>query len=236
MPSKTSAPGQSEDKTKDVAVPYNWPNEIQFLPDQTYSTAVTTDLRSALSRTSTESATLARIPRERLKTPCPWVNILTITNEKHPAKGQRGLFAAQQLEPDSLICLYLGHVHTNSLSDTDAHSDYDLSYDRETGLSIDAAQSGNESRFANDYRGIAQRPNAEWRDCLIQVPSDKRADGVKWERRVGIFVLPAGNAGKRKGGIKAGDEILVSYGKGFWESRHLMAKFRKDFEMRKHSG
>ena len=65
---------------------------------------------------------------------------------------------------------------------------------------------------ANDYRTIADRPNAEFRDCLVQVRS-KRADGMKWERRVGIFVLSAGKAGKRKGGIKAGEEILVSYGK-----------------------
>lgn len=81
--------------------------------------------------------------------------------------------------------------------------------------------------------------------------SQKRANGLKWERRVGIFVLSAGKAGKRKGGIKAGEEVLVSYGKGtpirqrlsgdlnvdsyrllvyahsfagFWESRQMMAK------------
>lgn len=67
---------------------------------------------------------------------------------------------------------------------------------------------------ANDYRTIAERPNAEFRDCFIQVKSTKRIDGMKWERRVGIFVLSAGKAGKRKGGIRAGEEVLVSYGKG----------------------
>ena len=83
----------------------------------------------------------------------------------------------------------------------------------------------------NDYRTIADRPNAEFRDCFVQVKSQKRTDGVKWERRVGVFVLSAGKAGKRKGGINAGEEILVSYGKGFWESRQVIAKFRGDFEM-----
>lgn len=83
--------------------------------------------------------------------------------------------------------------------------------DREIGLSVDAAKSGNESRCANDYRGVAERPNAEFRDCFIQVPSVKRAGGLRWERRVGIFVLSAGKAGKRKAGIQAGEEILVSY-------------------------
>lgn len=33
---------------------------------------------------------------------------------------------------------------------------------------------------------------------------------------VAIFVLPAGKSGKRKNGIRAGQEVLVSYGKGFW--------------------
>jgi len=35
-------------------------------------------------------------------------------------------------------------------------------------------------------------------------------------RGVAIFVMPAGRAGKRKEGVKARQEILVSYGKGFW--------------------
>ena len=45
-------------------------------------------------------------------------------------------------------------------------------------------------------------------------------------------MLSAGNAGNRKDGVKAGEEILVNYGKGFWEGRQVMGKFRKDFEMR----
>jgi hypothetical protein len=89
-----------------------------------------------------------------------------------------------------------------------------MNLDRTIGLSIDAAHEGNESRCANDYRGVADRPNAEFRDCFVAVPSGKRAAGVRWERRVGLFVLPAGRAGKRAGGIREGEEILVSYGKG----------------------
>lgn len=44
-------------------------------------------------------------------------------------------------------------------------------------------------------------------------PRRKRKPGM---RGVAIFVMPAGRSGKRKGGIKKGQEILVSYGKGFW--------------------
>lgn len=44
-------------------------------------------------------------------------------------------------------------------------------------------------------------------------PRRKKKIGL---RGVAVFVMPAGKAGKRKGGIKKGQEVLVSYGKGFW--------------------
>ena len=215
-----------------ATLPKNWPEDVKYITEQTYSDAVTNDLRIALSRSTVETLSFAKIAAEALKSPCQWTAIQAVDDEKHPACGQNGLFASQHLEPDKFICLYLGHVHTNSLSDTDPRSDYDLGYDRDNGLSIDAGCCGNESRFANDYRGIAERANTEFRDCLVEVKSDKRAGGTKWERRIGIFVLSAGNAGKRKAGIKAGEEILVNYGKSFWEARKAVATFRKDFEMR----
>nr|POE48037.1 hypothetical protein CFP56_01365 [Quercus suber] len=247
-PGPGSEPSSSPAKDSKHDWPSNWPDDgTVFLTDQTYSDAVTEELKIALSRTTGEFSTYPRVAPATLAGPCP-VEIRLIVNEKHPAVGQRGLFASSKLEPDMFLCLYLGHVHTNSLSDTDPRSDYDLSLDRELGLSVDAARSGNESRCANDYRGIAERPNAEFRDCLVKVPCSKRKSGSKWERRVGIFVLSAGKAGKRKAGILVGEEVLVSYGKGydqhylrtsstganlhrFWESRQLMGKFRKDFEM-----
>ncbi|KAK0835213.1 hypothetical protein LTR02_007054 [Friedmanniomyces endolithicus] len=112
------------------------------------------------------------------------------------------------------------------MSDQDPHSDYDLNLDHDLGLSVDAARAGNESRCTNDYRGIAERPNAEFRDCYVQVPCTKRAAGTKWERRVAVFVLSAGKAGKRKAGVKAGEEVL-----GYWEGRKAVASLRRDEEM-----
>lgn len=211
--------------------PENWPSDIIYLTDHSYSTAVTPEQRIALSRPAPDSDQWSRVAKPLIDGTTNNVKIVIINNEKHPAYQQRGLFARRKLDPDSFITLYLGHVHTNSLADTDPHSDYDLALDRELGLSVDAAKSGNIARFANDYRGIADRPNAEFRDCFIKIPCTKRAGGTKWERRVGIFVLPAGKAGKRKVGIREDEEVLVSYGKSYWESRKLMATFRKDFEM-----
>ena len=127
MPSKKKAQRQTASGDQ---LPKNWPKDIIYLTDHTFSTAVTSDQLIALSRSTMESESYAKVPSESLKTPYPWVEITTIDDPMHPAHGQRGLFAKQKLEPDSLVCLYLGHVHTNSLSDTDPYSDYDLSYDR----------------------------------------------------------------------------------------------------------
>lgn len=236
MPSKVKTKLHSTEKeasTSPADIPKNWPGDIKFLADQTYTAAVTDELRSRLSRTPSDNISWTQIQPRLIRSVSPHVQIVTINDENHPAFGQRGLFAAEHLVPDRFILLYLGKVHSNSMSDTDPHSDYDLSLDRDIGLSVDAAKEGNESRCANDYRGVAERPNAEFRDCYIQVPSEKRAGGVRWERRIGIFVLSAGKAGKRKAGIGAGEEILVSYGKGFWEGRKTLGMFREDAVMLK---
>lgn len=226
MPSKSATrpqkPTANPTGTGDHAgVPGNWPEEITYLTDITFTPAVTDEQKQALGRTTKDLELHAKLTPTQLSLIRSNTAITTITGPSHPANGQRGLFAVRDLAPDTLVCLYLGQVHQNSLSDTDPKSDYDLSLDREIGLSIDAARMGNESRCANDYRGIAQRPNAEFRDCFVKVPCAKRAGGTKWERRVGIFVLSAGKAGLRAKGIREGEEILLSYGKGFWESRKV---------------
>ncbi|KAK8069860.1 hypothetical protein PG994_006476 [Apiospora phragmitis] len=221
--------------------PENWPEEVQYLTDLIYSPAVTPDMRNALGRPSTTAESLDKVTRALVAAPNNGdrVCIRTIMSPAHhPALGQRGLFAASDMAPSSFLCLYVGRVHTDAREDTDTRSHYDLSFhqlDKEDvgggGLSIDATQCGNESRMANDFHGIADKANAEFRDCLVQVPSDRRREGWKWERKVGIFVCPAGRAaGVRRhaagsadggAGLKAGDEILVNYGREYWDSRNM---------------
>lgn len=231
MPSKVALSAAPNQQNGCHRLPDNWPVDVTYLTDLTYTAAVTAEVRAGLSRPTVTTEVHARIAPEDLTFPSTLARIQIIADEKHPAYGQRGLFAAQHLAPEAFIIIYLGQVHTNSLSDTDPKSDYDLNLDGELGLSVDGANAGCEARFANDYRGIAERPNAEFRDCFVQVPSTKRAGGVKWEKRTGIFVFSAGKAGHRKAGIKQGEEILISYGKGYWESRKTMGKFRGDPDM-----
>lgn len=106
----------------------------------------------------------------------------------------------------------MGELHP---ADSVLHSssDYDLWLDRDGHISVDAARMGNEARFVNDYRGVpgVTRPNAEF--CEVW-------DMRRGEKSMAVFVLPMGKKEKGKGGgIVKGQEILVSYGKGFWGKR-----------------
>jgi hypothetical protein len=189
-------------------VPKNWPNEIIYLNRSFYGKSVhPAQLHEGPS--PSEAFPTVKEPEG----PSPKVHIQPISSQSHPAHGQSGLFAARNLSPDSFICFYLGFVH--GPTETDPSSDYDLLLDRELQIGVNATRMGNEARFINDYRGIRpQGPNTEFRDCVTDVGS-----GVL-ERRIGVFVLSAGQkGGKRAKGIGKGEEIVVSYGKGFWSHR-----------------
>lgn len=193
-------------------VPEDWPASVQYLRRPRLSSAVTPDLQKALRTPTRATAGYAKVAEPG--SPNPLVRIIPITAPTHPAYGQHGLFATERLPPDSFILTYNGLLHTNDLSDTDLESNYDISMDRELGLSVDATHMGNEARFINDYRRVNEAPNAEFKDVWVRLE-----DGQGWERRIGVFVLSEGKAGKRKRGIGKGEEVLVSYGKGFWNER-----------------
>jgi hypothetical protein len=190
-------------------VPKGWPAGVVYLRSPCFSKKLKAEkidgLTSLKSNLSPDTQTLNPMG--------PYLNvkISPVKDEAHPANGQHALCATQHLRPDAFILPYLGYVHDHT--DTNEASDYDLSLDRELGIGVDASSMGNEARFINDYRGVSQAPNAEFRDILVDI------GGGKVEKRVGVFVLNAGRSGKRAKGIERGHEILVSYGKGFWTGR-----------------
>lgn len=205
--------------------PKNWPAALPYHASPIYGKQITRQQRSVLAEKRLGDIVLAA---EQTPSPSPLVKITHIEDSDHPAYGQCGLFATRHLKPGSFILLYSGTIHGDrsgdyleatsaspQVSSTGAGlSDYDLWLDREAGLAIDAATCGNEARFINDYRGVSARPNAEFREVWSQKTR---------QRSMAIFVLPAGNGrGKMssgKKGISKGQEILVSYGKGFWTHR-----------------
>ncbi|KAJ1622253.1 hypothetical protein T492DRAFT_1063771 [Pavlovales sp. CCMP2436] len=157
-------------------------------------------------------------PRRRKSRPCSRVFVQQISDPSHPACGQCGLFAAVTLAFGARVCDYVGQVFLPPPPDAEEVggaevednaggtrlpvSDYELDFGEQSELSLDAAHAGNEGRFVNDFRNTGKAPNVEF---------TLRRDR-KGALRQGIVVCA-------KGGVAAGHELLVSYGKPYWRSR-----------------
>ena len=191
-----------------MALPKGWPPHLPYLISPTHSKLLAKDQLTALR---TNSPSLPQIPAEATATPYPVVKITPITNPSHPANGQAGLFATRHLKPGAFILLYLGNAHPEH-DPSAASSDYDLWLDRDAGIAVDAARSGNEARFVNDYRGVKDRHNAEFKEVW---------SARHGQRCMAVFALPETKRRDKRvaAGIAKGEEILVSYGKGFWGHR-----------------
>ncbi|KAF5018281.1 hypothetical protein F66182_9746 [Fusarium sp. NRRL 66182] len=196
-----------------MSKPKNWPDGFPYLRSPLHDRSLTQSHLRALKGKPSASSGVPIIPASSTTTPCSLVRIQPISDPSHPANGQSGLFATQNLPAGRFILAYLGRVHSGAASSTE--SDYDLWLDREIDAAVDAASEGNEGRYVNDFRGVGDRANAEFRTVWCE----------RWaELCVGVWVIGGGGGGKNKhskkgGGIKKGEEILVSYGKGFWGER-----------------
>lgn len=211
----------------DTAPPQGWPSGVVYLTKSRISASFPAPLVPLLRSTSA-SGTLAPKPVSHPS----HLAIKTVTTSGHPAQGQAGLFAKKKIGPNELLIPYLGVLHASFTPDpnleADTHaatppigpdehtdSDYDLSLLRlssadpknpfpgfHVSIGVDAARCGNAGRFVNDYRGIGTAANAEFR----------LGHAETGELRMEIWSL--------KSGVGKGDEILVSYGKGWWGARN----------------
>ncbi|WVW83888.1 hypothetical protein I302_105910 [Kwoniella bestiolae CBS 10118] len=213
-------------KGHDTPPPPNWPEGVIYLIKPRLSPLFPPKLIPLLSPNS------KTFNPKAIKHPSS-VQIKRIETEGHPAKGQNGLFAKSKIKGGEMIIPYLGVLHSTLIPDDldeneieilrqkDPHSssDYDLSLLRisssdirnpfpgkHVSIGIDAAKMGNAARFVNDYRGLPIQngntgPNAEFR----------MGQGEDGGLRMEIWSL--------KGGVGKGEEIRVSYGKGWWGAR-----------------
>ena len=218
----------------DSTPPPGWPTGVVYLTKPRLSPTFPAPLQPLLTPSASSSGKAVSRP-----VPHPaQLAIKTITTPGHPAQGQAGLFVKKKIGPNELLVPYLGVVHASFTRDPDigledgasspspspspatgpdehAESDYDLSLLRlssadprnpfpgyHISIGVDAARCGNAGRFVNDYRGIGTAANAEFR--LGQAETG--------ELRMEIWSL--------KSGVGKGDEILVSYGKGWWGARN----------------
>ncbi|KAL0469517.1 hypothetical protein QR685DRAFT_526765 [Neurospora intermedia] len=262
-------------------LPLNWPSNLPYLTAPLFSPLLTPSHYSAL-RTRPPADSIERLdelPADYVAGPCKKAVILPITDKRHPACGQAGLFAARDLKPGELVVRYLGEIHPGGEEwggglvfppseedkeeeekekeegDEDGttneakqmaeeeekeeqvkynykQSDYDLWLDHALDLAIDAARCGNEARFVNDYRGVPNpafppgyQPQSKKEEMFMKRPNAEFKvvwDPQRQERTMAVYVLPAGKKAvgrAREVGVARGEEVVVSYGKGFWEGR-----------------
>ncbi|CAD6572741.1 MAG: hypothetical protein TREMPRED_000616 [Tremellales sp. Tagirdzhanova-0007] len=191
-------------------IPLNWPKDVTYLTESRLSLDYPAALIPLLFNSSPPS------PRKFAPRPIHHPNYLQvkrITEASHPARDQYGLFAKKRLAGRTLVIPYLGIIHATFEGQVDEHeeSDYDLSLIKvscpssdssgHVSIGVDAGRAGNAARFVNDYRGIKSSPNAEFRS----------GRGEAGELRMEIWTLTHD--------IRKGEEILVSYGKGWWGAR-----------------
>lgn len=83
--------------------------------------------------------------------------------------------------------------------------------DDPTALYLDSRYWGNESRFVNDYRGIATKPNVEFRS-FVQISEGEELF------QMGVFAVRP---------IRKGQELLINYGKSFWFHYEQLAELQR---------
>lgn len=205
---------------KPLQIPKNWPESVPYLTENVYPRTLSPSILTCLSQPISPATDNSTILHTYPLGPHTNVRITPISTATHPANGQYGLFATRLLEPGTFVLPYLGEIHCSLptedtskftcstmpalIEDEHNSSDYDLSLDRLLGIGIDAAKAGNEARFINDYRGVKDRCNAEFKEVW---------DARTQKRGMGVFVLERGNGGKsgkpKFRGIGKGEEILV---------------------------
>ncbi|PHH80608.1 hypothetical protein CDD82_1650 [Ophiocordyceps australis] len=182
-----------------MSKPKNWPGSVKYLTAPLHDGGLSREQIAAVGK---QQEWMPVVPRGWSESAA--VRIRKIDDAGHPARGQKGLFATRRLDAASFVVAYLGRVHGAANAQAWDTSDYDLWLDKGAGVAVDGAREGNEARFINDYRGVAARANAVFGEAWCE----------QWKQVcVGVWVAQGG------AGIEKGQEIVVSYGKGFWEAR-----------------
>lgn len=183
-----------------------WPEGVVYSNDYKWDSSVPPAL-VALYR-PTDGGCRRRPPR-----PSPRCYSFRIRDEDHPAYNQNGLCAAVDLTFGAWVLDYGGIVTPKS--EQDATSEYACEFGKKGELTLDSTAWGTEARFINDYRNTGRAQNVDF-----HLRRDRRG-----ELRQGVYV-------SAKQGVRAGDELLISYGQGFWRTRMEAGTTMEDFVYR----
>lgn len=240
QPSDFANPHEEEEEEEEESdVPSNLPRATHRdgRADTLYATSIQ------------EQVPLIILPLDEKSPWCPESFHSTSRNlTRHPSAGSFGLFAAEDIPYNTFIRPYLGVLHRKADADFHSTYDLSLCHDPRlaesssgpeavadrlqavsldetqeeqdpTALYLDSRYWGNESRFVNDYRGIAERPNVEFRSFIQHDPASSDEPSDESARfQMGLFSIRP---------IRKGQELVINYGKSYWIHHDQLEELQK---------
>jgi hypothetical protein len=148
---------------------------------------------------------------ELINYPVPDNLRIEILDPKHPAyrdKNSRGVFCSKPIREGEILGEYTGLLRSEK--ETSYTSQYVMTHAQD--LFIDAKNYGNETRFINDYRGIAPGPNVRF--------TSKPAKPFCYKGKTydNVTVIQALRD------IEKNEEVLVNYGKEYCKKWGIIKK------------
>ena len=151
-------------------------------------------------------------------TPIEGVHVADLKTINHPAfvaRGSKGLFADVSFAADDYIGSYGGKIiyfKDDLEEDVSSWNPYQLTPDPNGNYYIDGLEIGNELRYCNDPKGTDREPNARFYQSDVTI---------------GDFFVCDVHAIRD---IAPGEEILISYGDGYWEMFQIWYENNNPFE------
>lgn len=200
----------------DSRLPDGWPEGVTYTPFLLWETRGTAALRlRSAAYAPLACVRIGRLPAahparhgralERKARAVSGANAASPNHDRppptEPAGGEesRGLFARCALPIGTWIGDFTGVVKPQMSGDESRYL-LEVFCDPSTGirLDVDAQRYGNETRFINDYKGVAAEPNVAFN--VYRVP---------WTGELAIALVTTS-------AIRCGSEILADYGTSFW--------------------
>jgi hypothetical protein len=194
---KSEVPESQKCSVERLGLPKNWPKNVKF------SSSLRFGSLNAYNENRTQDVCICGI------------SLKTIADPLHPCKGQLGVFASMNFDEKHEFGQDAGKVITHGHEIGDHTFFMCYSKGKRVDYTIDAREEGNETRFVNDYRGIARAPN---------VVFDMKESPLTGHAIVVLISLTV---------IQEGEELLCDYGQDYWDRENAE---RKDGTSRRGEG
>ena len=133
-----------------------------------------------------------------------------LSYSKYGKRSHYGVFASSMIDQEVELGEYVGELQVLAANWKHSLKDFDHAWTLEQGpflFVLNAKKVANELAFMNDYRGLADKPNAK----------------PKWVVHQGLYHLVF----ETITAVNASEELLIDYGEGYWQAASRKALLPK---------